>query len=180
MLAVSPNVASQQGTSRSLYHAVVMDASRTYEFFTNLNSTPNVYKNIDQNKLSIGEAMAIKRIYLSTMVFNPASVGQEEVTAIATPATIPAVIAGKIDLVVGNQTVIKDLPITKMLPTHNRDSRHINHFYVDLENELILKSNIEFKVVIKQMGIVTTAPVNTRLCLTLDGYGKIYNSRESI
>ncbi len=177
LASVAGSTVRGQGTSRAIYHALTLTADRSYEFFVNLNNTLGVFKNLDTNKLSIGEALAIKRI--SFLLYLHDAVNPELINGVGGIA-LPHFLAGKIDLIIGNQTILKDYPISKVLSINNAAAKFNGQAYIELENEIVLEPNVEFKVVLKQLGVITVVPANAKLAVMLEGYGKIYNGKKTL
>lgn len=175
---VEPSVLKQQGTTRDIYHYLKYNENlASYEFFTDLNNTKALFKNIDTNKLTHGEALVVKRINFKRMITG--DIDDERVLDL-TPLQFNAmlnVLAGKLDLVVGNQTIIKDLSLIKAMSftkAHSSD----NGSFIDLESEIVIPYNTEFKVILKQVPNGQAAP--GFLGIHLEGYGKILSLDRTI
>ena len=180
---VNPSAVKQQGTTRDIYHYVPFaPAQKGYEFFADLNNTKALFKNIDQNKLTTGEALVVKRINLKYIATNP--VDDEMVQSIGNLSRgfLGNIIGGKLDLVVGNQTIIKDLSLIKAKPFCRMHSTDEGTF-IDLESEIVIPKDVEFKVVIKQLANGAAPQLGFPkfwLGVHLEGYGKILSLDRTI
>ncbi len=171
----------QQGTTRALYHYLPYTAEKTFEFFINLNSSAQLFKNIETNKLTEGEALVIKRIFFPVLIMNPLVPTQILSMNNIENLGILGILGAKIDVSVGNQIVVKDYPIMKAMASNNDKSKIAGQCYIDLESEIVLERDIEFKVTIKQAGSRPEGfPENYMIGIALDGYGKILNQKKNV
>jgi hypothetical protein len=177
---VDPRAVKQQGTTRTLFHYLPYGTDRTYEFFVNLNNSLAIFKNLEQNKLTEGEALVIKRILFPALVVD--ALDKENVTAVYNyqVLNLANLLAGRIDIVVGNQTVVKDLPLSKAIGFNQNVSTNYDTLVLDLESEIVLEKDVEFKVILKNCGKNATASDTLMVGLALDGYGKILNLKKNI
>lgn len=175
---VGSNTLSQQGTTRNVYHLLKFTLDRSFEFFTNLNNTNQLFKNIDQNKLTQGEALVVRRLFFPVFVVNDTTLSN---ILSWDSAGLAHLIAGKLDITVGNQTVVKDLPISKAY-YWAKNSSNYSGFMIELESPIVIPNNIDFKVNLKQGGKFNGGefPNNLYFGVMLDGYGKILNFKKTL
>ena len=178
---VNPSAVKGQGSTRSIYHYVKLTSDKTYEFFTNLNNTNEIFKNLETNKLTQGEALVVKRINFPAMIVDPLGAPNSllDMTNYVGVGFVQ-LLAGKLDVVVGNQTVIKDYPIAKALSFNKQHYYHISQMNIELESEIVIPANVEFKVVLKQIAQANLIPDNLMIGIMLDGYGKIMKLNRTI
>jgi len=86
----------------------------------------------------------------------------------------------KVDIVIGNQTVIKDLPVHASRSEFSDDAKTNQVAYIKLKSPLVLKKDVEFKVVLKNCGKLPAPILNTFIGIGLQGYGKILKSRGTL
>ena len=91
---------SGQQTTRVLFSTIeAPGATTTLNFFRNFQGLTNGQTNLNQNKLDSMESMVIKTIYLC------------QLTTAGAVASLAGGTAQTVSIIVGNQTVVKDLPI---------------------------------------------------------------------
>lgn len=177
---------SGQQTTRTLYHTVLnAGATTTIEFFKNFQGLTLGQTNLTQNKLDSSESMVIKTItlmqFLGGGIPAPVNIGQAGVSTIDNMT---------IDVLVGNQRVIKALPISyNQGPTgqafdrlHNNAGlstldENVNYpLEIRLLTDIVIPPQTEFIVRINApAGSVFDAAV---VCV-LSGYGKIFSAGAS-
>lgn len=176
---------SGQQTTRTLYHTIVgAGSTTTLEFFKNFQGLTLGQTNLTQNKLDSSESMVIKTISFmqfgtdGTSSFN---VGQANLTAID---------GMTIDVLIGNQRVVKALPISfNQGPTgqafdrlHNNGGQTTGNSNVTYPLEIRLLTDIvippqtEFIV---RLNAPSTAIFDEAIVCALSGYGKIFSAGAS-
>jgi hypothetical protein len=168
---------SGQQTTRTLYHTRLnTNASRSIEFFQNFQGLTLGQTNLTQNKLDSSESMVIKTI--TFMCF-------EESVAVAFGATsLAANFQMTMDVVVGNQRVIKALPISfnqggsgqSYDRLHSLGGAGLKALEVRLLTDIVIPPQTEFSVRIN--GSAFTNFADTAICV-LSGYGKIFSAGSS-
>jgi hypothetical protein len=161
-----------QGTTRVIYDTTgSQTALRQFSFFENVSAKVYPATNISQNRFQPGEGMVIKEIYFFPITPLPI---QNTGLALST-----------IDVFVGNNRVIKDLPLTSfsgrfainnLNPTGTvQGNANRNGVAVRLRTNIVIPPQIEFKVTLKLSGPIGTeqAPINLK-CM-IKGYGKLFN-----
>lgn len=177
---------SGQQTTRTLYHTVLnAGTTTTIEFFKNFQGLTLGQTNLTQNKLDSSESMVIKTItlmqFLGGAIPAPVNVGQANVTTIDNMT---------IDVLVGNQRVIKALPISyNQGPTgqafdrlHNnaglsRLDENVNYpLEIRLLTDIVIPPQTEF--IVRLNGPAGSVFDNAVVCV-LSGYGKIFSAGAS-
>ena len=174
---------SGQQTTRVLFNTVIPPAgARQISFFKDFNGLTNGQTNLTQNKLDSMESMVIKTIWLGQFTdgFITSFGGQTQQT---------------LSIIVGNQTVVKNLPIQFNTGTNGQsfDRLHANagstsniqgsgfEGQVDLPCEIRLLTDIVIPPQVSfEVRIDGGRPygTNTFVC-ALNGYGKIFSAGAS-
>ena len=160
-----------QGTTRVIYDTTGSSVGlTTANFFDQVTSKTYPATNLDQNRFQPGEGMVIKEI--SFVELNNGLVdfqGQESFAIL--------------DFFVGNNRVIKDLPLTAFstmaaLNPLNKVPVSGNQnvgTYLHLRTNIVIPPQIQFKATLRFIAPTGTiaAPVNVKM--SIKGYGKLFN-----
>lgn len=176
-----------QGTTRNVYDTVNMDGRTTYSFFSELPSKQTTLlvnapaTNLTDNRFEPGEGMVIKELAFANLVTTAANVADLNNSYIA---------LGLIDIIVGNQRVIKDLPLftgSTVGSINNinfktdtvTESRRYNS--VRLFTNIVIPPQIQFFVNLRlpQAPSAATGLSASPLRCYLKGYGKLFNPRNN-
>jgi hypothetical protein len=176
-----------QGTTRNVYDTVNMDGKTSYSFFSEIPSkqgTANYLANapatnINDNRFEPGEGMVIKEIaFVNYSATNAANLNTS-ITALAL-----------IDIVVGNQRVVKDLPLlagSTISPINNINTK-ISGTEAGLFNcmrlftNIIIPPQIQFFVNVRLPYAPVAAEAGESMSFVrcyLKGYGKLFNPRNN-
>jgi hypothetical protein len=157
-----------QGTTRVIYDTTgnVINAS-TFDFFDQVTSKTYPATNIDQNRFQPGEGMVIKEIGFQ-------SVGAFVYNFQGQPAF------AILDFYVGNNRVIKDLPLTAFssiaaLNPLNKVPVNSIGTYLRLRTNIVIPPQIQFKATLKLITPVGTEEIPLNLKMLIKGYGKLFN-----
>lgn len=176
-----------QQTTRTLYHTILnAGATTTLEFFKNFQGLTLGQTNLTQNKLSSGESMVIKTI--TFMQFSPGGEGDAPVNI--GQNSVSTIDNMTIDILVGNQRVIKALPISyNQGPTGQAfDRLHHNAglitgtatnsypLEIRLLTDIVIPPQTEF--VVRLNGPAGSSFGSAIICV-LSGYGKIFSAGNS-
>jgi hypothetical protein len=172
---------AMQGTTRIIYDTQDMTGVTYYSFFSQLGGKQATSTfianapatNLTDNKFEPGEGMVIKEIYLYNI----------ETTQACNIANTYASL-GLIDVVVGNNRVIKSLPIftgsgftvlNNLNPTNDAKASAVR-----LSTNIIIPPQIQFFVnVTLPVAPVGTSSNDMTLRVALRGYGKLFNPRNN-
>lgn len=163
----------QQGTTRIIYDTTGnVSAQSQFSFFDEVASKTYPATNLDNNRFQPGEGMVIKEIYI-TEINNANTVElQYNFQALAV-----------LDIIVGNNRVIKSLPLTAFstIAALNPINSVTPFSSKNLQTAIRLRTNIiipplvQFQANLRFPANIGTvqAPVNIKL--SLKGYGKLFN-----
>jgi hypothetical protein len=162
-----------QGTTRVIYDTTGSSvALTTANFFDQVTSKTYPATNLDQNRFQPGEGMVIKEISFVDLL-NNVSFQRQDSFAI-------------FDFYVGNNRVIKDLPLTAFstiaalnplnkIPESPNDAPSRVGTYLRLRTNIVIPPQIQFKATLRFIGPTGTTlnPVNVKM--SIKGYGKLFN-----
>jgi hypothetical protein len=172
---------AMQGTTRIIYDTQDMTGSTYYSFFSQLGGKQATTTfianapatNLTDNKFEPGEGMVIKEIYLYNIETTQACNLANTYTGL-----------GLIDVVVGNNRVIKSLPIftgagftiiNNLNPTNDAKASAVR-----LSTNIIIPPQIQFFVNVTLPVAPAGATSNDlTLRVALRGYGKLFNPRNN-
>ena len=183
--ALGAQMDQQQGTTQIIYDTQNFRGTTSYDFFTEVTSKQTTSlasspaTNITDNRFQPGEGMVIKEMVISNLFETAANC-----------ANIQRYLGlGLINVYVGNNRVIKDLPIFSAtnigainnIPISNTNSNVIfRNAAVRLFTNIVIPPQIQFYVNVR----VPIAPSDAALSdailrVTLKGYGKLFNPRNN-
>jgi hypothetical protein len=185
--ALGAQMDSMQGTTRNVYDTVNMTGLTSYSFFSELPSKQTTLlanapaTNITDNRFEPGEGMVIKEL---------AFVNYESTVANIADLNFSVAALGLVDIIVGNQRVVRDLPLLagstigsinniNLKTTVTDESKRYNS--LRLFTNIVIPPQIQFFVNLR----LPFAPANDTsqganvLRCYLKGYGKLFNSRNN-
>jgi hypothetical protein len=172
---------AMQGTTRIIYDTQDMTGATYYSFFSQLGGKQATSTfianapatNLTDNKFEPGEGMVIKEIYLYNIETTQACNLANTYTSL-----------GLIDVVVGNNRVVKSLPIftgsgftvlNNLNPTNDAKASAVR-----LSTNIIIPPQIQFFVNVTLPVAPAGATSNDlTLRVALRGYGKLFNPRNN-
>ena len=186
-----------QGTTRIIYDTVNFNGIRSYDFFSEVASKQNTQPggsglisgqaatNITDNKFEPGEGMVIKELYLANLAATA-----DPATALNLNDTVFGL--GLINIYVGNNRVIKDLPLMSLQPTRSfnnfnatttsaTNSFNRRQVGVRLSTNIVIPPQIQFYATVR-LPFAPSAAVNNDLSglrVYFKGYGKLFNPRNN-
>jgi len=180
-----------QGTTRIIYDTQNFNGITSYDFFSQVSGKSNTQifnqssTNLTDNRFEPGEGMVVKEIGLYNGDSNDAP---------ATPFEIWRTIQqlGLINLYIGNQRVIKDLPLFTFsqfgginnindIITSTSESKNRRYLGVRLFTNIVIPPQIQFYLNLT-LPIAPSAEANASagaLRVYLKGYGKLFNPRNN-
>jgi len=157
-----------QQTTRTIFDTVTASAvgAVQYNFFQTFNGKTALETNLTTNKLDSSESMVIKSIYL--------------VIDEGTEGTLTAQGMMNLNIIVGNQVVLKDFPIN-----FNAGGRGVafdrlhsgpdaNIVEVRLATDIVIPPQVNFQA--NLLLAETTSVADTKLTMELKGYGVIFSA----
>jgi hypothetical protein len=162
-----------QGTTRVIYDTTGSSVGlTTANFFDQVTSKTYPATNLDQNRFQPGEGMVIKEI------------GFVDLLGILSFQTQDAFAI--LDFFVGNNRVIKDLPLTAFstlaalnplnkVPSTTLGNTPIIGTFLRLRTNIVIPPQIQFKATLRFIAPTGTElnPVNIKM--SIKGYGKLFN-----
>jgi hypothetical protein len=177
---------SGQQTTRILFNTIeAPGTTSSLIFFKNFQGLTNGQTNLTQNKLDSMESMVIKTIWL------------QQLSTIGTLETFGGRVQQTVSIIVGNQTVVKNLPIHfnqgltgqafdrlhenagasgDLVGTADPDNQFVQPVEIRLLTDIVIPPQVSFEVrVDSNAAVYGTGAV---VC-ALSGYGKIFSAGNS-
>lgn len=165
-----------QGTTRVIYDTSGITVRDSIDFFDQVTSKTYPATNLDQNRFQPGEGMVIKEIGLVDLTGNYNFTQTCDMFAV-------------LDFHIGNNRVIKDLPLTAfstIAALNPLNSVPINQAgiaqaeigtYIRLRTNLVIPPQVQFRATLRTLGVQISAgePIPYNLKLFVKGYGKLFN-----
>lgn len=165
-------IKKQQGTTRIIYDSLPHDGRDDYRFFEGVGTRVFPETNLAENKLSVGEAMVVERMYI--MLF----------TQIAGVYTNIVPITGQNDFLgatfelnQGNVNIVKPIPVASFAADFNKDAKQANHTNFEMDTQLVIEPLIEFFALVRVSSSVVVA--NEFVRLVIEGAGSILAPRNT-
>lgn len=193
------NINKQQGTTRTVYDSLEYKntgAKQTFRFFENVNTRQFPFTNITENKLQIGESIAIQRFSFQLLIMSVPEPGRVlQITPLDNIAFgSNGLYRSDMSLQIAQDTVIKKQPLHSMYAPFNKDARFYGSVLVNigtptedniglpqdvfhLDNPIILPPQIEFTVILESSFVtLNISPADSKpyLMCTLEGLGSLY------
>ena len=180
-----------QGTTRVIYDTISFTARTSYDFFSEVSGKATTLvngqpaTNVNDNRFEPGEGMVIKEIGIANLD------GQESP---ATPVAMQSSIIGLglINITIGNNRVVKDLPIfsaqtglainaINSASAQTRNDNQLRYLSVRLFTNIVIPPQVQFTVSLRLPAPGGTAADTglNGLRLYLKGYGKLFNPRNN-
>lgn len=162
---------SQQGTTRVIYDTQAMLGLNQYTFFSAVQSKTFPATNLSDNRFEPGEGMVVKEIVISNI-------------QTTTPAPVVNTYLGSsiINLYIGNNRVIKDLPLWAfggLTAINNLNpALSTNTTGIRLLTNIVIPPQVQFTLSI-QCPIAPVAAQGVDFRVYLKGYGKLFNPRNN-
>lgn len=192
-------ISNMQGTTRIIYDSIKLATTTTIsaiQFFENVNTRKFPFSNIPENKLQVGETIAMQRFSLSVIevdITNPLAprvVGQEPLGA---QLEFRSLYRSDLSIAIAQDTVVKKLPIHTMYAPLNKDSKFVGanifgtnpgitttfevpHDVFHFDNPIVIPPQIEFTATmqVNPITLPVTANREWHICLTVEGLGSLF------
>jgi hypothetical protein len=186
--ALGASMDQMQGTTRVIYDTVNFNGRTSYSYFSELPSKQTTLfaggpaTNINDNRFEPGEGMVIKEIGFANLTATAANI---------IPMSDSTFTLALIDIIVGNQRVVKDLPLfaggaistINNINTRTNVASELKRYNVmRLFTNIVIPPQIQFFVNLRAPWAPTadTADQSAEaLRCYLKGYGKLFNSRNN-
>jgi len=156
-----------QGTTRAVFDTVGVSSSMT--FFEGVGARPFPASNVNQNKFEVNSALAVQAIVFSLAN----SAGDPAIPASLN--TIPLTGYWSFDLVIGNQTVLKNVPFSVASSAVTGKTYGANN-KIWLTSPIVIPPQVSYKVIVNSSG---SAPAPNVSCF-LYGTGVLFNPKSSL
>jgi len=157
----------QQGTTRVIYDGILVDGQSEYTFFEDVKSKQFPFTNLNENRLLVGEALAVERAYLFLAV-----IVAGDITSISSLSAIdPNFQAGDLSFQIATNEVLKPIKVTSFLPEFNKSAYHTEYTNFEFDTQLVIPPLLDFKARFRISDPQTGA--NTFLFMVLEGTGSI-------
>jgi hypothetical protein len=190
-------ITKQQATTRVIYDSIKLQAStqsQTLRFFKDLRNKAFPLTNLNQNKLNVGETMAIERFYfhiLQTTVGDPTDV--QGVITLQYFAEFARLYASEMTYLNAQNQLVVQYPLSSQLGVFNKDSKFGYNYQissapgaklegfnyqqevVNLDNPIVIPQQIEFEVDL-QIPKITLPAISSDFYLVckLEGLGTLF------
>jgi hypothetical protein len=186
--ALGAQMDQMQGTTRVIYDTVNFNGRTSYSYFSELPSKQTTLlaggpaTNLNDNRFEPGEGMVIKEIGFANYTATAAN---------CIPMSASSFTLALIDIVIGNQRVIKDLPMFaggSVAPINNINTRtnvadELKRYNImRLFTNIVIPPQVQFFVNVRAPWAPTNGNVDEDagvLRCYLKGYGKLFNSRNN-
>jgi hypothetical protein len=175
-----PGLKKQQGTTRIIYDTLPLVAgARKYRFFEGSNQRNFPFSNLGSfgNKLEVGESLVIQNIYLSIIKQAEDTLNSNVYDIESAPGNLKLLNVSEINLIIGNQQVLKPIPVLSFDPRFNKgNNADSNSFH--FETLLTIPPLMEFYMELQQWDdVAVPADATYYLRLSIEGTGSILAPR---
>lgn len=178
----NPTVSQNQGTTFEIYDYIKVVAAatkQTLEFFKNVNSKTFPFTNIQENKLQVGEAFAIKQMFVAGILVS--DVTGEIISVGAASSFIPGINVSQFSLLQENNRLMKPQSLMRANSLFNpfASTSTNNVFYP--ETDLTLQTLLQFIGQLDIPPFTYAAPTEQSLYLGMHwtGPGAILNLKNN-
>lgn len=193
--AGAKGINKQQGTTRIIYDfiEITSGAPTTYNFFENVNSRQFPFTNLTENKLAVGESIALQRFSVLVMRIRTATDEVIDVRALDDIFLgLQPLYKSELNFQIAQDTVIKRLPLTSMFAPFNKTAQfsgQLNytlfgttlgysrpHDVYKFDNPVVIPPQIEFIAPLRSPKYQFVAEPGVRyfLGLVIEGLGSLY------
>lgn len=181
ILSVTRNLGIQdadimQVTTRTIFDTRPIDGSNPIIFFSGCNNRAFPLTNLSQNRLEVGEALIIKRIYFSSLT-NTGGLGVYSMNGGLSKEAI-SFMQSLLNIVVANSLVLKDFQVLNMWSKFNEDSKQADQEAHELKTLICIPSMQEFYATLKLND--PTAIALDYIRFTIEGVGIIYRTNQTL
>lgn len=165
------NLAGMQGTTRNVFDVQqnLAGTNQTYEFFKNVGQRAFPDTNISDNKFQVGEGLLVEAIGL----YGRIATGNPNAGSLSAISG-----ATKAELIIANQSVLKDIPLTQILSQSNTSKGAENRvFYLAPLIGILIPPQLEFTL---RVTIEDAQPETNDIGAFLYGTGILTNLKTSL
>lgn len=141
------NIATQQGTTRTLYHCLPLDGRTQYRFFENAQQLGFPLTNLgaDGNRLGVGDTFTLQKVYFDIVITDPDTGATISIVPVnqAGPGVAP-ISLGEIDFLIANSQVIKQLPSMFVFPELNFTAANSEDSSFNFATDIVIPPLLEY------------------------------------
>ena len=193
------NIGEQQGTTRIIYDSLLLGTTttkQTFRFFENVNTRQFPLTNLTENKLQIGESIALQRFSFAILTTDKNSLVVKNILPLDNIASgTNALYRSDMNVNIAQDQVVKKLPLHAMYAPFNKDAKFYGQILVKpgvpalianlglpndvfyFDNAIVIPPQIEFIVELQMPAFVSNLQTDTQdtyLVCTLEGLGSLY------
>lgn len=203
-------VSKDQGTSRTIYDAVQLATTTTNTqliLFENAKTRQFPLTNLQENKLQVGETIAMQRFSFYVIECTSATTNALGIMPLYFFAQFQRLYAATFDFYIGQDWVIKKKPLADMYAPFNKDSKFMGmttsqagytvpaaaatydvpivlaqglpHDVQWFDNDLIIPQQVEFKAIINVPPISLPSGFDFYFAMKLEGLGSLYSPKSN-
>jgi len=191
------NTANQQATTRVIYDAVKIVTSaqnQTLNLFTNAKSRSFPLTNLTENKLQVGESLAIQRMSFYIIQCTTGTTEAIGVVPLGYFYGYQRLYASICNFQIAQNNVLKNFPLASMFAPFNKDSRFMGlnqsqpaagdlstfiypHDVYKFDSNTIIPEMIEFTMDVTIPPVTSLAGYDTYLACKLEGLGSLFSPK---
>jgi hypothetical protein len=193
------NILDQQGTTRVIYDSLKITnttVKQTLRFFENVNTRQFPFTNLNENKLQIGESIALQRFSFALMVTEKNSSTVKSILPIDNLAAgTNAIYRSDLNVNIAQNQVVKKLPLHSMYAPFNKDAKFYGQILINpgtpaleanlglpndvfyFDNPIVIPPQIEFVLELEMCAFTSSLQPDTQdvyLVCTLEGLGSLF------
>ena len=154
---------------------------QTFKFFLNAATRQFPFTNLIKGQLTVGEAMAIERMYFVIM---QVLVATNEITDQTTLDTfgLPAAYNGEFLIQIENNVVVKPTPMTSLKAPFNRNAFFADYNVFHFDTNVVINPLLQFEVDLHTpiMTVPTSETLSFFIGCVLEGAGSILAPRKTM
>ncbi len=170
----------QQGTTRVIYDTLPLDGRTEFRFFEESNNRnfPLTNMGSDGNKLPVGNALAIERMYLSVISINPLTKDVTNIGSLFVGGGFENIAIGELNIIIANSQVLKQVRLISQDPQFNKNATYNDYNNFEFDTQLVINPLLEFVFAIRTNAYTPFA--DTYLSLSVEGVGAIISPRATM
>lgn len=164
-------IRGQQGTTRQIYDGILIEGQTLYRFFRDAKSKKFPFTNLNENRLAVGETMAVERAYFMVAIFDSAGSVLNLESAFFTNNNFTF---GDFNFTIGTSEVIKPIKMTSFGATFNKNATFENYTNFEFDTQLVIPPLLEFESVLElPVGVAADVSNDAFLFMVLEGVGSL-------
>lgn len=179
----NPTVKNNQGTTVEVFDYIEVETNakkQTIVFFENVAQKPFPFTNINQNKLQVGESLAIEYMFFTQMIITDAT---GEINSWGSvQALFPCTNLATFQILLDNNRVMKPLSLARANKLFNVNGKTSENYVFYPDTDLVMPTDIQFTGALTIPPITVTPGDGKSLYFGLHwtGSGAILNLKTSV